>query len=203
MTTPEHARTIEAEIFGKIGAAKAELKVVDERRAAIAYDAETVGGETKKEFDRLAKDRLALQTRLEGLDHALAGARRRVSAADADVEDEAARRRAAEALELLDAFAKRGAALDSKFSQVIHEYQALCGDFRQLEKLGFPPTTYALVQLNMRRAATAALMSAGLAEAFLAPLDRRSFSQVVDGWTSAVRGRATARLERNQMKESA
>ena len=201
MTTPEHARTVEADIFGRIGAAKAELKVIDERRAAIAFDAETAGGEAKKEFDRLAKDRVGLLSRLEGLDHALAGARRHVSAADAVIQDEEERARAAMALELLASFVNRGAALDAKFTAVLDEYQALQEEFCELDILGFAPSSPASVAVNMKRAATAALMKGGLAEAFLAPLDRRSFAQVIEGWTASVQRRATTRLERDPLKE--
>ena len=102
-------------------------------------------GEINTELARLASETTVLRA-------AIAEADRRDAATAAEQRDTTERGNAERALALLDSFAKRGAALDAKFDVAIAEYAGLCGEFKELEKLGFSPTTYRMVAITMRTA---------------------------------------------------
>jgi hypothetical protein len=70
----------------------------------------------------------------------------------------------------------------------------LTRDVRQLEALGYSPSTYALIAKNMQSAVATKLQFTELRQAFLAPHERRNFVDVIEGWGRSVRMRATARL---------
>jgi len=155
---------------------------------------------------RLANKLLADATRLDEesahrISPAVAQAAKYVEAARAAVTDEAERINAGKALERLETFAKRGAALDEKFDEAIAEYQRLTQDFNELNALGYAPTTFDLVKVLMQAAAVTKLQFTDLRVAFLAPHERRNFVTVIEAWSAAVRGKATARLNRTKPAE--
>ena len=108
--------------------------------------------------------------------------------------NEAERGNAQKALALLDSFAKRGDDLQQSLDKFISMYTELTKDFRQLEALGYAPTTWALVKVNMQAAVATGLQFTDLRQAFLAPHERRDFRAVIEGWARHIRGRAEARL---------
>ena len=75
--------------------------------------------------------------------------------------------------------------------------QAVARDFRALQLLGYEPTSYPLIQINMQAAVATKLQFTDLRQNFLAPHARRDFISVIEGWARHVRGRAEARLNRN------
>ena len=103
------------------------------------------------------------------LEPALVEAQRRVVEARKAVTDEVERANAAKALERLETFAKRGAALDAELDDFIAEYQALSQEARDLDALGYAPTTFPLVKVNMAAAAATKLQFTDLRIAVLAP----------------------------------
>jgi hypothetical protein len=157
---------------------------VVERNAAAAKRV----AELNAELARLADETATLKA-------ALVTVGKRAQAAAAAERDGKERDDAEKALELLDSFAKRGAALDDAFDKMIAEYMALCGEFRELEKLKFAPTTYPLVRVTMRTALLTKLMGTDLKVEHLAPRERKDFVGAIEGWAASVRNRANARLK--------
>ena len=134
---------------------------------------------------------------ISSLESAIDEAKRRLAHAEALAVDEAEKEKTRTALALLDDFAKRGEALDRALEKFVREYDELSRDFRQLEKLGFAPTSFALIKLNMKAATSTKLMFTDIQQDFLAPHARRNFVETVEGWAANVRSRASARLKRN------
>jgi hypothetical protein len=81
-------------------------------------------------------------------------------------------------------------------SKVLSQYDELICDFNALEKLGFAPSTKALVNINMKRAIQTKLMTVKLETEFLPPGERHSFASVIEGWSASLRARIEARLRR-------
>ena len=111
--------------------------------------------------------------------------------------DEAERGKARDALALLDDFSQRGKLLDKSLDKFVRQYDELARDFRALQLLGYEPTSYPLIQINMQAAVATKLQFTDLRQNFLAPHARRDFISVIEGWARHVRGRAEARLNRN------
>jgi hypothetical protein len=64
--------------------------------------------------------------------------------------DEKKRAGARMAIALVSGFVARGRILDEKLSAFVQEFQALRADFHDLEKTDFPPSTWALVENNLK-----------------------------------------------------
>jgi len=192
-----------AELQSRLDRAREQVTANRSRAHENAFDAEARDStEAKRLSTKLIDDSRKLEDDIEHrLEPAVSEAGRRVKAAQAAVADDVELANAAKALERLETFAKRGAALDAKFDEAIAEYQRLTQDFGELERLNFAPTTFDLVRVNMRAAATTKLMFTDLRQEFLAPHERRNFVTVIEAWSAAVRGKATARLNRGKPAE--
>jgi hypothetical protein len=153
-------------------------------------------GEINTELARLGNETVVLNAALDE-------AGRRDAAAKAAERDGQERDNATKALALLDTFAQRGAALDEWFDKMIAEYTALCSEFRELEKLGFSPTTYRMVAITMRTAMLTKLMGTDLKIQHLAPGDRKTFQGAIESWSAAARARAETELNRNKAAKDA
>jgi hypothetical protein len=146
-------------------------------------------GEINTELARLASETTVLNA-------ALTEAGRRDAAAAATKRDAEERGNAEKALALLDEFARDGADLEEAANAVIAKFNALTKKSRELTALGYAPATPALVDSNMKLALKTKLMGTGLIIEHLAPHMRRNFVDVIAGWASHVRARATARLNK-------
>lgn len=192
MTT---TNTTIADLKGRIAAIEGREIELTAERDELAYAAHIErNGKAVKRLAEIGTELQHLADETASLNAAIAEAGRRAAAADTADRDAAEREKAEKALVLLDSFAKRGAALDAKFDEAIAEFNAMSKEFRELEALGYPPTTFALVASNMKLALKTKLMNTGLIVEHLAPHMRRNFLTALEGWTAHTRGRATARL---------
>ncbi len=96
---------------------------------------------------------------IASLEAAIAEAKRRVDSAAADELDARERDDARNALGLLDDFARRGDELQHALDKFISKYEELSRDFRQLDALGYPPSTWPMVKIQMKAATTTAFNS--------------------------------------------
>jgi hypothetical protein len=197
-TTTDTARAVLLDLETKLTAAKSRHDETQSDAQAIAFSAFVDGGEARKRLDKLNADAAKHGAEIMSLEAAIGEARRRVNEALAADADDVSRDKAQQALLLLDAFAERGAELDAALAEFLEKYAALTRDFRQLDALGYAPTTWPLVKINMQAAVATRLQFTDLRQAFLAPHERRDFVTVISGWSNHVRARATARLNRNK-----
>jgi hypothetical protein len=189
----------------KLHATHARLADAEALASAIAYRSHADNDpEARKRLAVAEADGATLAIEIKSISAAIVTAKQHVALADAGEVDEAERTKAQAALDLLETFAKRGAALDEAFDAALAEYAALSKEFRELERLGFAPSTPALVRVNMGLAASTKLLFTDMQNTFLAPAQRRSFVETIEAWSSAVRSRAKARLARtNKAAEAA
>ena len=192
----DELRARRAELSQRRDRLRADLLANQERRLALSFDSECGVASARKEINKLIEAAVALDVEARTVEAALAEAGRRVAAAEDADRGEQQRAKARAALALLDDFETRGAALSDKLAGFIAEYEGLCADFRKLEIVGFPPTSAALISANMRRAVASALIHTDLRQEFVPPNDRTTFSAVIAGWASNVRGRSGALLNR-------
>jgi hypothetical protein len=111
----------------------------------------------RKKFDDLNKQGVTAGLEIQSLEIAVSTARCKLADARADDDDEVAKEQARHALGLLDDFAKRGDELHVTLDKFIAKYVELTHDFRELEKLGFAPTSFALIKINMQAAVATTL----------------------------------------------
>lgn len=203
MTTINDAQDTLQNLRTKLDEAQSQA---DEIRAAIkeiAFEAHSGDAVARKQLDKLIADEGKQLPEIRSIEEAITVAQRRVAEARAAETDADAKGRAEKTLVLIDSFEKRGAALDKKFAAAIAEYVDLSNDFRQLDALGYAPTTWALVKINMRAAVATKLQFTDLRQDFLAPKERRDFIAVIAGWSQNVRAKATARLNKPTAEKAA
>jgi hypothetical protein len=189
-----------ADLEAKLAAAK---KLRDDTEAAllsISFAAHSGDAAAHKKLETLNAKAASIALEIRSLEAAVAEATKRVGHAVAVEADAAERENARTALALLADFESRGERLDHAMSKVLGEYDELIRDFNALEKLGFAPITKALIDVNMKTAIQTKLMTVRLQSEFLPPHACHTFTEVIGGWASSVRGRIEARLKRNPPK---
>jgi len=191
----EAARATVADLEAKLAETRASLATIEARLDETALPAHTGDVAAKSSLDKLAKERATLRGTIDGLERAIASAVKQVAVAEAAERDAAERDKAKRALAMLDTFEERAVRLQASLQAFIAEYGRLTADFNKLDALGYAPTSYPLVRVNMRNATMTKLMFTDLQGDFLAPKDRRDFAAVIAGWSAAIRARAGARLK--------
>jgi hypothetical protein len=190
-----------AELRSKLAEAQTRQQILSATRAEYAFGAVVEKDKASiKKVDEITEELNRVANEIAVLTAALAESGRRDEAAAAAKRDSDECGNAEKALALLDSFEKRGAALDAAFDTAISEYNALVDEFRRLDALGFAPTTYNLVNSNMRLALKSKVMNTGLVVEHLRSHLRRNFVDVISGWSNHVRARATARLNKTAAK---
>ncbi|SFK83497.1 hypothetical protein [Methylocapsa palsarum] len=195
MSTLDDARAALASLNGKLEAARKKASSIDVEIVGVSFAAHCDDAGARKTLDALNAKASSASLEIRSLEAAVSEAKRRVDLATAADADAADCEKARQALALLNDFAKRGDELQRALERFVAKYNDLAGDFRQLEKLGYAPTSYPLIKVNMAAATKTALMHTDVSVAHLAPHARRDFQSVIDGWASHVRARASARLK--------
>jgi hypothetical protein len=173
MTKVEDAKVVLQSLEGKLTDARVRLADTQAKAAELAYPANTGDESARKKLDGLNAKVAMVATEVVSLE-AIVTAKRHVTAAEAAEVDEAERARARDALALLDDFSQRGKLLDDAMDKFVRQYDELARDFRALQLLGYEPTSYPLVQINMQAAVATKLQFTELRQNFLAPHARRT-----------------------------
>ena len=199
MTEPNEltkAKGIEVELAGKLEAARESLAEMEDRRAALSYDAHVQGGDAAKALAKVNAERATIQSRVEELNHAIKQARERVSEAagvDRRVREDHNKDKAREVLE--ERFLARGEAIDRAFAAIRETRQGMKDDLSELRRLGAPAPGDQLVEVNLRRAFDAAAAGAGLSGVSpVPPLQRHSVAELVAGWSRPIAAWIATRL---------
>lgn len=192
-----------AELEAKLAVHLAKAGEHEAAIASVSLPAQTGDASARKRLDKLVAETPAIEVERRSLEYAVRAAKERITSIAAASADAVERDKAEKALALIETFRKRGAALDSAFDAAIAEIGALERDFRALDLLGYAPSTWALVKINLQLAASTKLQLVGLQQNFLAPRERRNFLSAISGWSDNVARRARARVERGLMKGAA
>ncbi len=191
----DQSEAFHAELTVRLERARAALAKNQSQRRDLAFARESGDEAARKMTAVLAKEAAALADDISSLEAAVEEAERRVQRQLAIERDVTERDKAKQALALIEAFRKRGAALDEAFARALGEFEALERDRKSLDLLGYGPATASLIKVNMATAANAALQRVGLQQTFLPPGRRHTFAEVISGWSESVARRAQSRLD--------
>lgn len=193
----KEVETLEA-LVGKHAAALDRLDGLRRGADAVAYGAHTGDKAAATRLEKINMDEIAEAANIRSIESAILEARRRVLAAEAVVLEAAEVEKARNALDALDAFRVRGHRLDRQLEEFVGEYLKLEGDYRELQRLGYAPaSSFELIAVNARLAAGTALQRAGLQDHFLAPHERRTFSEIFNNWATSAERRANATIQKH------
>jgi hypothetical protein len=182
-------------LIARRDAALKGLAGIEDRRAALSYDAHVQGGVAAKKLEKLNAERAEKKGLIEELEHAIREAAERVAEAAGGERRAREEQRKDAALPVLKRFAQRGAAIDAAWSTIREQRKGLKDDLNELRRLGAPAPRDELVEVNLRTAFDTAAAGAGVQGAApVAPLARRSVAEVVTGWSRPVAAWIATRL---------
>ena len=186
-------------------AAEQRIKLVEHEREIeeISVAAQLGEPDARRRLNALIAETSALEAEQRSIAYAVKGSEKQLAEAEAAARDAVLDANADKALARVESFARRGERLDAKIESVVAELSALCREAKDLESIGYPPATHALIVSNMRRALLTKLMFTEFKIEFLAPSERVSIPAVIESWTRSIRARATARLSRNKAAKAA
>jgi hypothetical protein len=203
MVTVQDAQKVLFDLQTKMADSKVWAAKVEESIAACSFAAHTGDLDARHRLDELHGQASMAEQDCKSIDIAINEAKQRLAAAQAVDLDEHECQQASRALAFCDAFHARGEALDRSLTKFLEDYRGLNQDFLELQKVGYPPATWALVQINMKNAMIARLMFTDLQIEHLPPNRRHSFEEVIGSWASHCRMRAETRLKQVVTKAEA
>ena len=168
-----------------------------EKRRAVAFDAHAGDGSASKLLDGLHREAAELESRIIGLDDAVAEARRRLEQAHEYEAREADRAKAVELRAALKQFVEHGAGVDAALEVLIESCNGMERALVEIHRCGSAfPSDAQLLSLGSR-VLIAALSRTTFRREFPAvpPLERnRTMTAVVQQWSSTVERSIAQRL---------
>jgi hypothetical protein len=177
-----------------------------EKRRAVAFDAHAGDGSASKLLDGLHREAAELESRIIGLDDAVAEARRRLEQAHEYEAREADRAKAVELRAALKQFVEHGAGVDAALEVLIESCNGMERALVEIHRCGSAfPSDAQLLSLGSR-VLIAALSKTTFRREFPAvpPLERnRTMSAIVQQWSDTVERNIQQRLEQPETIEAA
>ena len=177
-----------------------------EKRRAVAFDAHAGDGSASKLLDGLHREAAELESRIIGLDDAVAEARRRLEQAHEYEAREADRAKAVELRAALKQFVEHGAGVDAALEVLIESCNGMERALVEIHRCGSAfPSDAQLLSLGSR-VLIAALSKTTFRREFPAvpPLERnRTMSAIVQQWSGTVERNIQQRLEQPETIEAA
>ena len=177
-----------------------------EKRRAVAFDAHAGDGSASKLLDGLHREAAELESRIIGLDDAVAEARRRLEQAHEYEAREADRAKAVELRAALKQFVEHGAGVDAALEVLIESCNGMERALVEIHRCGSAfPSDAQLLSLGSR-VLIAALSKTTFRREFPAvpPLERnRTMSAIVQQWSDTVERNIRERLGQIETIEAA
>jgi hypothetical protein len=171
-------------------------EITDERRAlAFAAHAENDSA-ARKRLSTLNLESVTIAAEIETIDAALAEANSRLDACRRAAEIEADQAAARELREVLGEFRKCGRQMEDALAAFVGAAVAFREHLTKIHNLGCDFPSHGLADVNARLAIGTALMQTPWRREFehLAPGERRTFTQLVDGWAARIEPGVRRRL---------
>jgi chromosome segregation ATPase len=199
-----NARETVASLVSARAALEERAAELQTEREEVAFDAYTGDKAAKKRLDAINSEGIRHQTEAASIEAAMRTAQARLSEAEADQNRAQEAVDAQQALSLLDDLRAEATALDDAVATLLRKYEALKDTTRALRGLGaLARPTAELIRVAARRALDAHLMFSDLRGEFLAPGERRTFTDLAAVWASGVEAWAAPRLEQTPELEAA
>ena len=186
--TVEEARRIVAELENKLAAAEARAVELQTERRRLSFDANTGDGAAEKGLKALNTEAAHINLDIENIRSAIDEAKRRLAAAERDEAMAAARDNAEAALVIGNRLVERAAKIDAALATAREEMLAYKRDVDALHLTGCAAPTAQQFLTFGGLAVTAFTMQLPVKvdRDFLAPRERRTFTELTSAWRDGV-----------------
>jgi hypothetical protein len=204
MQTVEQAKKVLGDLISKHEALEAKKAALELQRDEIAFDALALGEDrAKAQLTKVGKTLFEVDNELGAMSAAIREAEQRVQIAEGTKRAEIERKNAEQALKLgraaMDAINVADKGLRDAFNALTDADAAI----HELSRLGCPPSP-GLFSVNVRRAIAAASIGTRFPVGqHMTPSERRSLSELADGWQRNIEAWAAQRLDPPKVKELA
>ena len=196
--TVEEARRIAAELENKLAAAEARAVDLQTERRRLSFAANTGDGAAEKRLKALNTEAAHINLDIENVRSAIDEAKRRLAAAERDEAMAAARENAEAALVISNRLVERAAKIDAALATAREEMLAYKRDVDALHLTGCAAPTGQQFLTFGGLAVTAFTMRLPVKvdRDFLAPRERRTFTDLTTSWRDGVARWAGAFLDK-------
>lgn len=205
-TDVEAAERVVQELTEKRERIAHRVREISEERRTLAFAAHaSADQDARSRLDALNSEGATIAGEFEGIDAAIAEANRRLGAARQAADLEVDRAHARELRSVLAKFVEHGRKTDQALAALINETSSLRETLTQMHGLGCDFPSHALADTNARLAVVTALMQTPWRREFehLAPRERRTFTELVNGWAARIEPAIRQRLGETGEKEAA
>jgi hypothetical protein len=173
-------------------------------REAISFDAVVEHQKPAiRRLEEINSELSALRDSNATLNAALKEARKREAAAAAAKSVEAERERAEKAAPIATRLAERGSIIDAAIKTYRDNRAGIQSDIDELIRLGVPVPSRDLVRVNLHRAHDAALTGIDKTARPVPPLQRHSYSSLLQGWALPAQNWISSKLNTNNAADAA
>ena len=196
--TVEESRRIVAELENKLAAAEARAVELQTERRRLSFAANTGDGAAEKRLKALNTEAAHIALDIENIRSAIEEAKRRLAAAERDEAMATARDNAEAALVIGNRLVERASKIDAALATAREEMQAYKRDVDALHLTGCAAPTAQQFLTFGGLAVTAFTMQLPVKvdRDFLAPRERRTFTDLTTSWRDGVARWAGAFLDR-------
>jgi len=188
MTDVKTAERTLADLQTKRGVLVAHGVELEEQRQQIAFAAHTGDQQARKRLDGINRDTVVHGSELQSIDAAISEANTRLQAARRAEGIAADQARALELRKVLAEFAAHGRRLDETLAVLVAEAAEFNQTLMRVHSLGCESPTSELVHVNSTLALFTALMLTPWRRDFrhLSPGQKRTFTELVAGWSQVI-----------------
>jgi hypothetical protein len=205
MSKPNKQTTVSVtnaeQLFARFERERADLierkAALAEKRRSVAYDAHAGDGAASRVLDGMHAEAVRYDSRLAGLDDAIAEAKRRLEAARADEAKAADRAKAVELRAALQRFIQHAAGVDSALEVLVASCNGMADALTAMHYAGSQFPSDAQLQSLGGRVLLGALSKTPFRRSFetLPPLERdRSMARIAQQWSDTVERSIAQRL---------
>jgi hypothetical protein len=194
-TAVRTARETVASLIDRRAVLEERSSQLDSEREEVALSAFEGNKAAQKRLDQVNAETIKYETECKSIEAALRVAQGRLASAESDENRAREADNAVRALALIDTLRADALALDEAAVLLLSKYEALKDTARALRGLGaLARPTQELMKVASRRALDTHLQFSDLRGEFLAPSERRTYSDLAATWCSGVEAWATPRL---------
>ncbi len=197
------AKATQTEMERKFTNACARLEEIGVEVADIALDAHLGDSKASAKLAKLRSEEIALSTDIKHLEAALASAKRRVAAAEAEATDDQERDKAREVLDRLPVFRGRWAEIAAGAEMMLGGLMGMETDFRFFAERGYAPVSWLQARVVTLLAAHTTMQGFDMHARPLRSFEKKDGAELVSGWASNIRSRAQARINRTKAAKRA
>lgn len=181
MNIDEARRTL-ADLEGKLVEATSRATALQTERRRIAFAANTGDGKARKELDKLNAATATADLEIENIKAAIDEAKRRAAEVERMDEIERLAGSAERAIVIGASFAARQRRIDAALAIVAEESRGSIAEINELHLLGLPSPRGEQYKVLGESAISSALMGTPIKLRHLPPRERRTFTEIGDGW---------------------